>query len=369
LSDVPVAAFLSGGLDSSVITALAARISSRRIRTYSVAFAGDELDESRYAGALAERYGTEHVEVHLSPAEAAAQVPKAVAAMDQPTADGVNTFLVSYAVNDSDTKVVLSGLGADEIFGGYRSFWMLPAAQRWSRVAPMPSWLSPLLPGGQRAVDMLRRGASLETRYDSLRAYWSTREMRNMQFAPSSRDGHGSTSTRVTPADVARLELTRYMQDTLLRDADCLSMSRSLELRVPFLDHELAECVIRSGATDRGRKQALIDATRDLLPSVTYNRPKQGFVLPMASWMRGPLRSFVRDGLEHTRASRALPGVDLDQLASRFEAGALQWSRLWQFVVLGHWMANTLAAQPLTACENRESDALSDYSAQESKSA
>jgi asparagine synthase (glutamine-hydrolysing) len=344
LSDVPVAAFLSGGLDSSIVTALAAGASARPLRTFTIGFAERELDESAAARSVADRYHTEHREVRLTDEDAAGLVPEAVRALDQPSADGVNTFLVSRAVAQDGIKVVLSGLGGDEVFGGYPGFRQLPRVHRFAPVlGAAPARLRKLLVrdgSGERAVEITARGASFRDRYEIGRSFWSAREMREMGLERGV--GYGAFDPGPgTPAAtrVSVLEIGGYMRNTLLRDADAMSMAHSLELRVPYLDHELVECCLRHHAADaRGHKGLLKRAAGDLLPPAVARGAKKGFVLPMDRWMRGPLRGFVADGLGALRESRALPPLDTGPLLARFEARRLRWSRLWELAVLGHWL-------------------------------
>jgi asparagine synthase (glutamine-hydrolysing) len=344
LSDVPVAAFLSGGLDSSIVTALAARASPRQLRTFTVGFREPELDESANARAVADRYATDHHPVYLSDTEAASLVPAAVQALDLPSADGVNTFLVSRAVAQGGIKVVLSGLGGDELFGGYRTFPLLARAQRWSPVLGLvPARLRRLAArggAGERAAEMTARGATLTHRYEALRSFWSAREMDAMGLDAAIGYGAEDPGPRAPEATrISALELGGYLRSTLLRDADAMSMAHSLELRPPFLDHELVESCLRHDAADpRGHKALLKRAAGDLLPPVVAEGPKRGFFLPMDGWMRGPLRGFVSEGLDALRESRALPALDTASLAARFESRRLSWARLWEMAVLGHWL-------------------------------
>jgi asparagine synthase (glutamine-hydrolysing) len=149
------------------------------------------------------------------------------------------------------------------------------------------------------------------------------------------------------PDDYARIswaELTGYMRRMLLRDADQMSMAVSLELRVPFLDHELVEYVLGLPATEKksrghgtGSKGLLIEACRDLLPPSVYQRPKRGFVLPMRAWMLGPLEDFVDDGVRETIARRLLPADFVNGISRAFRDRRLHWTRLWSIVILGHF--------------------------------
>jgi asparagine synthase (glutamine-hydrolysing) len=348
LSDVPVAAFLSGGIDSSIITALAAKLSKQPLQTFNVGFHETSFDESSYAEAVARQYGTEHQRVLLSDQQVASFVPEAAGAMDLPSADGVNTYVVSKAVAERGIKVVLSGLGGDELFGGYRSFSLLPRAERWSPlIGHLPGRLRSKLAGnggsGERAAELTDSKALFTGRYESLRSFWSGNELRAMGI--SSDASYGLRDCRTILPSLTRvslLELNGYMRSTLLRDSDAMSMANSLELRVPFLDHQLVEYCLRVGAAHSGQKVLLLEAAGDLLPPGIADRPKQGFVLPMERWMRDPLRNYVAEGLAHLEESTLLPKVDLKDLRRRFEARLLPWSRLWVFVVLGHWTVRHL---------------------------
>lgn len=351
LSDVPVAAFLSGGMDSSIVTALAARAAERPIRTFSVGFREPALDESAQARTVATRYGTDHRRVLLADEEVARSVLDAVRSMDLPSADGLNTFVISRAVALEGIKVALSGLGGDELFGGYRSFRLLPKADRWAfALGWLPQEARRLAVGGgssgERAVEITGRGSSLSDRYQSLRSFWSMRELREMGLEPGIGYGVEDLEGAPLPARVSGLELGGYMRSTLLRDGDAMAMAHSLELRIPFLDHELVECCLRLVAASprwgRGPKPLLRLAAGDILPHGIATRPKRGFVLPMDRWMRGPLRPFVSEGLERAGRCAALSRLDMGELLGRFEAGRLPWARLWEFVVLGHWLARHL---------------------------
>jgi len=346
LADVPVASFLSSGLDSTVVTALAASAVPRALRTFTVGFAERELDESAAARAVAVRLRTDHREVRISDGEAAALAPEAVRALDLPSADGLNTYVVSQAVARQGVKVVLSGLGGDELFGGYPSFRQLALADRWSP-------LLGLVPArvrrrarrggsGERAAEMTARGVSLVERYESLRAFWSRRELESMGLDPAIGLGAEDPGPALPAATrISALELGGYMRSTLLRDADAMSMAHSLELRVPLLDHELVLSCLRNGAAGRpwrGYKALLKRAAGDVLPAGTGRGGKRGFVLPMDRWMRGALGPFVADGLAALDGSGILPAVETRALLRRFESRRLPWARPWALAVLGHWM-------------------------------
>lgn len=354
ISDVPVACFLSGGIDSSIVTGLAAKTLGNRLQTFTLGFNETISDESQYADAVARKHGTTHHLVRLSHDQVAAQLPVAVGAMDSPTMDGANTFIISKAVADSGFKVVLSGLGGDELFGGYPSFARAVWAERWASslgLVPRPLRAAAVGGGnrGQRVAELLDRDASLPARYACLRSLWSRNELTRMGLADAPDWGDAVDGDAPLASQVSVLELSGYMRSVLLRDSDVLSMAHGLELRVPFLDHVLVETCLKYGVANQDgsvfNKAWLLKAAGDLLPPGIADRPKQGFVLPMAEWMRGPLQGFVGEGLAIIDHFEALPRVKMAKLLADFERGRLRWSRVWQFVVLGHWLKNNLTGQ------------------------
>ena len=248
-----------------MVTALAASASPRALRTFTVGFAERELDESAGARSVAARYGTDHHEVRLSDSEAASLAPEAVRALDQPSADGVNTYVVSRAVARHGLKVVALGPGRRR---AVRRLPHLPparaarsAGRRSSAPSPRASRRRARRGGaGERAAEMTSRGASLAERYESLRAFWSQREWRRWASIPGIGSAPRTRGRRPRPPRAsALLELGGYMRSTLLRDADAMSMAHSLELRVPFLDHELVRVL---PAQPRRRPPSAGEATR-----------------------------------------------------------------------------------------------------------
>jgi len=267
-----------------------------------------------------------------------AQIPLAVASMDLPSIDGVNTFIVSRAVRSSGIKVVLSGLGGDEVFGGYRSFRLLPFADNWSDwMGRLPHQFRKLVPGGERGFEMMKPGISLGERYAVLRSLWPQTELARMGMSTSQELIEEPDPTLPATTRVSLLELSVYLRSVLLRDSDVMSMAHSIELRVPFLDHRLVEHALRNHLAANGRKDKLRAALSDVLPARTLRRAKQGFELPMGAWLRGILGGFCEDGL--TMLDReAILSVPTSEFMSRFRSGQLSWPRLWQLVVLGHWL-------------------------------
>jgi len=350
VSDVPVAVFLSGGLDSSALAALAAQRSPGAIDGFTVTFRERRFDESAVARLVAQRYGIHHHEIPLGGDDLLAALPAAFAAMDQPSLDGINTFVVSAAVRAHGTKVVLSGLGGDELFAGYPSFRRAHALARYARV-PVPirrlAASAAVRVGGVRGAKValgLQRGAPADAAYLASRTLFGERQVDALCGA---RHTTGAPAPRGLSLlqQVSWRELTGYMRNTLLRDSDVFSMSHALELRVPYLDREVATAAFEASdalkLSRRATKPLLVAAVKDLLPDPVWNRPKQGFVLPLADWMRGPLAAEVGSALGDADRLDALgldPHAAIDVWASflRGQAG-VTWSRPWALYSLVRW--------------------------------
>jgi asparagine synthase (glutamine-hydrolysing) len=352
VSDVPVAVFLSGGIDSSIVAALAARHAAAKIDGFTVTFAERGFDESAVARLVANRHGIRHHEIPLGGADLLAALPAAFSAMDQPTLDGINTYIVSEAVRAHGTKVVLSGLGGDELFAGYPSFRRARALARYARVpAPARTFAARVAGrvGGVRAAKValgLRPGSPADAAYLASRTLFGERQVGELcGLRPPASDGAPRGLSLLQ--QVSWRELTGYMRNTLLRDSDVFSMAHALELRVPFIDGEVAAAAFAAADTlklSRGAsKPLLVEATRDLLPDEVWNRPKQGFVLPFADWMRGALAADVEATLGDRDRLHAL-GISPDDARAVWTAfvareAGVTWSRPWALYSLARWAA------------------------------
>jgi asparagine synthase (glutamine-hydrolysing) len=273
--------------------------------------------------------------------------------MDLPSIDGVNTFIVSRAVRSSGIKVVLSGLGGDEVFGGYRSFRLLPLAMKWAAWGGcIPRRFAQLFPGLERGFEIIQPALSLSERYAVLRSLWPQSELRRMGLTTSTELIEDPNPALPPNTRVSLLELSVYMRSVLLRDSDVMSMAHSLELRVPFLDHRLVAYALRNHLAGNGKKDQLVAAFSDVLPARTLVRAKQGFDLPMDAWFRGVLRGFCDEGIALLDREAVL-SVPSSELAGRFYSGQISWPRLWQLVVLGHWLGRFRDQRSETAVELR----------------
>ncbi len=305
VSDVPVAIFLSAGLDSGLIAALARRHLPEPPVTFTLRFdvlEGTRRDEGPAAAEVARALGTRHVERRVGRADFAALWPQALAAMDQPSIDGFNTFLVSRAAHEAGLKVVLSGLGGDELFGSYPSFADVPRLQRMARLPGLAFVLSRLSSGRPKLKGLARYGRTLPGAYFLRRGLFLPEELPGLLGKDAAEDG----LARYDPvADAARalaaangragdpwiavheMETARYMRNQLLRDSDWASMASSVELRVPFVDAWLRSRLATNGFEPaRGEgKAALVRRLAPELPAALFARPKSGFYIPVMEWI------------------------------------------------------------------------------------
>ena len=365
ISDVPFGVFLSGGVDSGAIVATMRDAGHEEIRTFSITFPESDLDEGPEAARLAARYRTEHTAYEVRGAQVASELDAVIAAMDQPTVDGLNTYYVSRVTRSSGTIVALSGLGGDELFCGYPSFRQLPRLRGWQHAAARLGPARPLLAAAIGALPSARSAkvkeglmdaATLQTAYLAVRGLFSRDEVSKLLRPGRIRDAAAGLDAAAAlgalapalPDDAVAatgmLELRGYMHNQLLRDTDVMSMAHSLEVRVPFLDHPLVEFAAglpsRFRANGHPPKWLLLRALGERLPP-DAGRVKRGFTFPLDRWLRGPLRPRVDEALEG--ASIFAPDA-VRALRSRVEAGRAHWSRLWALVVLSLWLRRTGAA-------------------------
>lgn len=361
-SDVPVGAFLSGGLDSSAIVALMDEIGSDDIHTYSIDFQEQAYSETVYASTVAEAVGTEHTAEVVRGDSVREAMPDIVSAMDQPTVDGVNTYFVSELAAEDGLTVALSGLGSDEIFHGYPTFRQVPLLSRLSRAVPSPlrSPLAGLLErlGDVRpsvpfreVADLLRSDKGFGAAYLAARGLFPSTVRSDLLKVDVDPNRVPSEIESSVPGEIAShiedrvsdAELRWYMQNQLLRDTDAMSMSHSLEVRVPFLDSELVEYVCRSPSNakrrGKGTKPLLRRAVSDVVPSTVLQRDKTGFTFPFAEWLENELEPVVERAFQEDVLAQTPLDVDAARgLREAFRRGEVHWSRLWAVVVLSLWV-------------------------------
>lgn len=361
VSDVPLGAFLSGGIDSSAIVALMSEVSSVPPLTFTIGFADKNFDETPYANIIAERYKTNHTTLKLSPDDFLQELPNALAAMDTPTLDGPNTFVVSKLTRQSGVTVALSGLGGDELFAGYSSFqryfqwkqkwwWHLP---QWTRsIAGMPLAQLGLSSKYRRLGELLCVPVfDIEHVYPIFRGIFDYKTLGQIQ------DGNynGNPSAKRFTALQGQIEkfpllsqysiaeMLGYTSHMLLKDTDQMSMASSLEVRVPFFDNDLVDYVLRIPDTIKyphTPKSLLVSALGGRLPDEVVNRPKMGFTLPWENWIRQDLFHFCNDHIKALCDRNILNPNVLRRMWADFQKGNHQvlWSHIWMFVVLEEWL-------------------------------
>ena len=384
ISDVPLGLFLSSGLDSMALAALASRERSG-LHTFTVVFPELEFSEAPAARQIAARFGTEHRELLVTAEEMHSRLGEAVEALDQPSMDGINTFFVSWAARQVGLKVALSGLGGDEVFGGYPTFRLTPRVAKWAALARcVPSaarkataaaiaetsrrWHWP------RETDALRKAVAiwndpgaLPHPYFFTRVLFTPEQTKRLCAAspagPASRiAGDDSTAWRDWLAEsvaqaaqfqgdsaVSCLELRTYMVDTLLRDTDAMSMHHSLEVRVPLLDHPLVEYALALPDSAKRRpgvsKALLVESLADLLPPGAGRQTKRTFTFPWERWLRGPLGVEVGhrlgEGLTPSLA-HLLDRSAVQDIWRSFLHGQTGWARPWSLFVLNEWVRKHL---------------------------
>lgn len=335
VSDVPVGAFLSGGMDSTAIVALSREVGEFDLRTFLIRFEDPEFDEGDLARRTAERFGTIHSERVLDATEGKALFERFLPCLDQPSIDGFNTFAVASFAKELGMKVVLSGLGGDELFGGYPSFRQVPRIHRWGHllaaVPPLRGFVGSHLRGSDRPPyrrlgEFLQRPSTLSSAYRAFRGVFSAAEADVLAggapgSARAARDARSNCRMQPTLADeMSALELGNYMRNQLLRDSDVMSMAHGLELRVPFVDSALFERVALIPAAIRLRpmKKMLLEAVPEI-PEWVWNRPKRGFHFPFDRWLGGEWRDLLESG------------------ASAEGVRTQTWYQKWSVFVFRHW--------------------------------
>lgn len=378
ISDVPVGVFLSSGLDSTAVLGLVNGNAPAATKSFTVSFAeAPEQDEGTLAAETARRFRIEHQNCSVSSATVLNWVLKSLEVMDQPSMDGLNTYIVSRAVHEQGIIVALSGQGGDEMFGGYPSFQEVPALYRmlrWARYIPADfrALASRVATHGKnearrkKAMDMARSGANLLDLYFHRRRACADPQMIALGFESEElsltknfqlpeEDGSDCLVPGDPVASIARLETKYYLGNTLLRDGDVFGMANSLEIRVPMLDRDIADWIFRLPGSAilpprKPGKYLLRQACSDLYSERVMNRRKQGFVIPLAKWMSGPLNEVVRAGLESVERAGLVRREGVTGLLSDFtrEPQSPIWSRIWTLVVLGHWLQKQRASKRVT---------------------
>jgi asparagine synthase (glutamine-hydrolysing) len=360
VSDVPVGAFLSGGIDSSAVVGLMLEAGDPSPKTFTISFDEKEYDESRYADIVAKKFHTDHTRILLKPEVMLEELTHALDAMDVPTGDGINTYVVSKAIHEQGIRVALSGVGGDELFAGYPIFLNYIRLQQKSWMWKTPKEIRMLggrLLGSGEKKDRMRQllamdSPGIENSYPIFRQLLSPAALQEL----TSLHGTGKYSlTRQLQSkksalaslpyfsQVTAAEYLGYTQQTLLKDTDQMSMAHSLEIREPFFDQDLVEFVM--SVPDHFKvpvypKSLLVESLKPLLPDEIVHRKKQGFVFPWNEWIKKELRSFCETHINRMAERDFIQGDVLKNYWKQFLAGNpnIRWQEMWLFVVLDYWM-------------------------------
>ena len=336
VSDVPVGLFLSGGIDSTALLALSRALGHDRLNTYSISFDEADFNEGDLARRTAEHFGSVHLDSRLTGTDARGLFDRFLHRLDQPSVDGFNTFAVSQVAHAHGAKVVLSGLGGDELFGSYPSFRRAPSMIRLARaLGPLRSIAGATLrnlAGSSRAGrfgDFLSEEPTVDAAMSAGRGIFSRRDAVALarHFAPGSVPNAAARAADLADVrdTVSAHELSHYMRNQLLRDSDVASMAWGLELRVPLVDRALIEVLARIPAARRLRanKAMLVEAVPEI-PSWVTNAPKRGFSFPFEKWFREDWQGLFAD------TTKPMAGVR-----------PVSWSQRWSLFVFRSWLGQS----------------------------
>ena len=364
VSDVPVGAFLSGGIDSSVVVALMAQASTSRVNTFNIAFDEKEYDESAFAEIVAKKYNTNHTRIGLKPTVFLEELENGLNAMDTPSGDGINSYVVSKAIREAGITVALSGIGGDELFAGYPFFLkflqLKNKAAWWKGTGLLRKLISLSLTGRPSSRKHRFQQILLASSPDIDHLYPVFREILSPQLIRKLTNLHpeGAWQTELSKllqerkesiypfpllSQVSVSEYLGYTQHTLLKDTDQMSMAVSLEVREPFFDHDLVAFVL--SVPDEVKypaypKRLLVEAVNGLLPEEIVFREKKGFLFPWNIWMKNELRSFCEKRIINLSQRNFINGKELMNYWKRFlnDDPVVRWAEVWLFVVLEYWM-------------------------------
>ncbi len=365
ISDVPFGAFLSGGIDSSAIVGLMSKVQEQPVKTFTIVFDEEEFSEAKYARIIADKFKTDHHEFHLKPKDFLDDLPLALNALDHPSGDGPNSFIVSRITRQNGITMALSGLGGDELFAGYPVFnnylklkekawiWKSPKALRRMTGAAITA-IKPGVTSNKAKQFLNLENGEIANSFPVFRQVGNPEALLSMlnlkqlpldQIQRILKTELSDSATLPLLSQVSIAEITTYMQNVLLRDTDQMSMAVALEVRVPFLDYKLLEYVL--GISDEFKKpiypkKLLVDSLNGLLPDEIVHRKKMGFVFPWEVWLKNELRDFCESRIMQLSKRSFINGNQLQNQWSKFLSGDknIRWLDMWLCVVLEDWMEN-----------------------------
>ncbi|MBL4625312.1 MAG: asparagine synthase C-terminal domain-containing protein [Flavobacteriales bacterium] len=361
IADVPYGAFLSGGIDSSLIVGLMSEVVTGPVNTFSITFDEREFTEARYSNIVAKHFKTNHHEIQLKATDFIEELPNALKAMDHPGGDGPNSYIISKVTRNSGITMALSGLGGDELFGGYSIFKQVYDLNSKSYLNKIPRFVRKNFGhvlaktkgdvSGQKMAEILSLNLiTPNTVYPTYRKALLNNQINHLLGSNSAEkmkllDNVVEIEGMDVPilSKVSMFEMHTYMQNTLLRDTDQMSMANALEVRVPFLDHELVEYVL--SVSDQLKypvspKSLLTKSFHGLVPDEVINRPKMGFVFPWKEWLKNELKEFCEGHIASIEKKGIYVRGSISTLWNSFlkDDQKVTWSRVWHIIVLEDWL-------------------------------
>jgi asparagine synthase (glutamine-hydrolysing) len=373
ISDVPVGAFLSGGVDSSLLVAMMTQMAGYKVKSFSIGFEGEgaDLDESKLAEGTAKFLGTEHTSMLVRGSDVRDRIQDIASSLDQPSLDGVNSYFVS-SLAAQQVKVVISGIGSDEIFAGYRWFIAMALREKYLGI-----------------VEGEKRDRSAKSQENFLDAYAAfsgcsfgalgaaklladglREEARAGQRACHDQGVIDELSEGSVIERTSGLCIRGYLSNQLLRDLDAVSMAHSIEVRVPYLDRVVVDAALslpdraklgdqttktayeEKSYQETGAKRILLDIGKSMLPNGFHSRPKRGFIMPFDAWLKGPLREILFDTLSESQVRKrgilhpSEVSIVKDQFFQNRYGAYLGWTRPWLLIMLEVWCREVLDKKP-----------------------
>ena len=356
VSDVKVGAFLSGGIDSSIIVAGMKQLGIKDINTFSLVHNDSDYDESKYSDLIAKQNNTNHYRINVSKSEVLHSIKEAVLKYDSPSVDGINSYIVSKKIQDTGIRVALSGLGGDEIFAGYPQFNYWFMINKLSKLVPR-KFLSKIFNTLfkfeivnnlsfykiSRILGEINSGRNINNIFRNM-TYPAINQLfkHTNNFYEDKKDFLNTVySSNYSLSEYSIEELNGYTSNVLLKDTDQMSMANSLEVRVPFLDNNLVEYMLN--VSDKHKqswapKALLIRAFKDIIPSEIYTRKKQGFTIPIKKWMKNELHDFSQVNLQYMMDSNSFDGGIIKKMWKDYINDGKNYMNIWSLIVLSSWL-------------------------------
>lgn len=344
VSDVPLAVLLSAGIDSNLILAAASQV--KKVDAFTIGFTETDFDESELAGISARAFGAKHHITKLSEKDFLHAVSSTLHAMDHPSGDGPNTYVVSEQIKKAGFTVALSGLGGDELFYGYPHYGRFEQLQKNALFQHIPQFILNLMDQFMQNNQVKKLNALRGVINDPVKSMSVFRSNFDKNLMKKlfglSYVSYDATKTKDSIANaVSKTEMLYYMHDTLLRDADQMSMAHGIELRNPFLDQHLVSYMRNlKNKQIRPPKNILFDAFSKDLPNEILNKKKSGFTFPWDKWMRGSLNDFCNTQMDFLEGTNLFKQGSIREIWTSFNKGSKvhTWSRVWPLVCLSYYI-------------------------------